>query len=191
MIVVVIVGILGVVASPSIMDAVQRTKTAEGGIFLGQIRQKQENYRSDYMEYMQVCGGALADLETADDWSPAVNLGENPGVPGKGNLMPWAGSDQCSYGDPPVINSWDTLGAEPDGPVRFQYMSIAGPPGDTPVPSGQALTDFWYLSQAQVDLDQDGTYFVLESYSTQSQLYVGRRADASAATALTQMQGWE
>jgi type IV pilus assembly protein PilA len=147
MIVVAIIGILATVAVPGFLGYMQRSRTAEVYSFLGSIRQRQEAYRSEFGRY---CG----DL----DWNPA------------------------SYGSASVMNSfdatdvgWAQLGAVPDGPVRFNYRVLAGAPGTTPagIP-GFDGRDFWYVAQAQGDLDSDGNEVGFETYSESRQVFVSR-----------------
>jgi len=67
---------------------------------------------------------------------------------------------------------WDQLGASPDGPIRFQYATVAGFPGVTP-PTGTNLDDddHWFAARAQADLDEDGVPFFVEIYSQSNLLY--------------------
>src|SRR5689334_7498578 len=113
MIVVVIIGILSAVAIPSFRSYIQRSRTAEAYAFLGEIRQRQEAYRAEFGQYCSVSGASGGS--GMGTWAPAS-------LPTGGNTTSWTGSP----GD------WSMLGAAPDGMVRFQYRTVAGPPGTTP-----------------------------------------------------------
>ena len=148
MIAVVIVGILSALAIPSFMSYMHRSRASEATAFLGEIRQKQESYRSEFGQYCAVSGNVWGA------WNPAAVPGVNP--------VAW------------VTNAnWTQLGAAPDSQVYFQYATIAGPPGTTP-PGGLGYdgSDFWAVQRAQGDLDGDGTLIIFEGYSAASHIWV-------------------
>ena len=50
--------------------------------------------------------------------------------------------------------------------MRFRYATIAGQPGTAPPASSNLDPNkFWFAAQAQGDLNDDGTSFILEVYS--------------------------
>ena len=107
MIAVVIIGILATLAIPSYTSYIYKARVTEASNFLGEIKQRQEAYRNEFGQYCAVNGS---------DWG-TYNPSSIPGI------------------DPVVWQSttaWDQLGAEPDGPIRFQYATVAGFPGDSP-----------------------------------------------------------
>jgi prepilin-type N-terminal cleavage/methylation domain-containing protein len=147
MIAVVIIGVLATLAIPSFTSYIYKARVSEATNFLGQIKQRQEAYRNEFGQYCAVNG---------DDWG-TYNPTTIPGI------------------DPVVWTSttnWDQLGASPDGPIRFQYATVAGFPGVAP-PSGTNLNDddHWFAARAQGDLDEDSTTFFLEIYSQSSHIY--------------------
>lgn len=147
MIAVVIIGVLATLAIPSFTSYIYKARVSEATNFLGQIKQRQEAYRNEFGQYCAVNG---------DDWG-TYNPTTIPGI------------------DPVVWTSttnWDQLGASPDGPIRFQYATVAGFPGDSP-PSDSNLNDddHWFAARAQGDLDEDSTTFFLEIYSQSSHIY--------------------
>lgn len=148
MIVVAIVGILAAVAIPSFQSYVYRSRTAEAVTFLGEIRQRQESYRAEFGQYCAVSGETLGS-----NWNP-------PSLPGPGERIAWTPTD-----------GWRQLGAAPDGPVMFQYQTVAGPPGTTPGINGFTGRDFWFVAQARADLDGDGERMILEAYSAANHIY--------------------
>ena len=81
--------------------------------------------------------------------------------------------------------AWNQLGANPDGPVLFQYRTVAGPPNTAPGVRGFPTTDFWFVAQAQGDLDADGRRVVFEVYSVTNQMFVGDQSFRPLAA------GWE
>ena len=141
MIVVLIIGVLAAIAIPVFRSYLYRSKAAEAPTFLGEIRQRQEAYRSEIGYY----ANASASLTT---YTPSA-------APSPGSKQLWTPTD-----------AWDGLGARPDGPVYFQYSVISGLPGTTP-PGGLGYdgSDFWWVGQARADLDGDGTFVTFEAYS--------------------------
>jgi prepilin-type N-terminal cleavage/methylation domain-containing protein len=150
MIVVVILGVLAAVAIPSFRSYVYRARASEAPDFLGEIRQRQESYRSEFGQYCEV-STAFTDL--------------TPGA------LVDSGRQAQSW--PASTPLWDQLGARPDGVVYFQYASGAGLPGTTP-PGGLGYdgSDFWFVSRAIGDLDGDGNKVTFESYSAGNHIYI-------------------
>ena len=157
MVAVVIIGVLASLAIPTFTSYSYKARVSEATNFLGKIKQRQESYRNEFGQYCAVNG---------DSWG-TYNPTTIPGI----DPIGWETTDE-----------WDQLGAAPDGPVRFQYATIAGFPGDTP-PSGTNLDDddHWFVARAQGDLDEDTDTFFLEMYSQATHVY-------NSATA---KGGWE
>ncbi len=157
MIAVVIIGVLATIAIPSFTGYIYKARVTEASNFLGKIKQQQESYRNEFGQYCAVDG---------TDWG-SYNPSTIPGI------------------DPVMWEStaaWDQLGAAPDGPIRFQYATVAGFPG-VAAPTGTNLDtdDHWFAARAQGDLDEDGETFFLEIYSQSTHIY-------NSATA---KGGWE
>lgn len=154
MIVVVIIGVLAMVAIPSFRNYLNRSRTTEAITFLGEIRQRQESYRAEFGQYCAVDGAT---------WPAAYN--PNP-MPTGGETAAWTSTD-----------NWRMLGAAPDTDVRFSYSTIAGLPGTLPPDGlGYSGTDFWSVSQAKGDLDDDGTEVTFEAYSEATHIWVSSAA---------------
>jgi prepilin-type N-terminal cleavage/methylation domain-containing protein len=151
LIVVAIIGVLSAIAIPSFMSYVQRSYTSEAIVFLGEIRQRQEAYRAEHGQYCAVSGSDA----TSGAWAPED-------LPTNGEQAPW--------GDP---EGWDQLGASPDGMVRFQYRTSAGSPGAPNGIPGYDGSDFWFVAQAQGDLDGDGEVVIFEAYSEGNNIFIG------------------
>jgi prepilin-type N-terminal cleavage/methylation domain-containing protein len=146
MIVVVIVGVLAAIAIPAFSGYVQRSRTTEAFRMLGEIRQRQESYRVEFGRY---CG----------------NLGWNPAAYGSASqLQPWNNVDA----------NWAQLGVTPDGLLRFQYSVTVGVPGTSPGIAGITGDDFWFVAQAQGDLDADGAMVGFETYNGWQHVYVSQ-----------------
>ncbi|MFO0681260.1 MAG: prepilin-type N-terminal cleavage/methylation domain-containing protein [Sandaracinus sp.] len=144
MVVVAIIGILAAIAIPAFNAYVMRSRTLEAYDFLGEIHLRQESYRAEFGQY--------ANIPT---WNPAA-------IPPHGQASPWVST-----------GAWSQLGAVADSNVRFQYQVLAGAPGvAAPVPD--INNDFWFVSQAQADLDGDGVTMAIEGYSGSSHYYVSR-----------------
>ena len=157
MIAVVIIGILATLAIPSFTAYIYKARVTEATNFLGKIKQRQESYRNEFGQYCAV------DDDDWGSWNPSDIPGMDPVV--------WE-----------TTAEWQQLGASPDGPIRFRYATIAGPPG-VAAPSETNLDDddHWFAARAEGDLDEDGDSFFLEVYSQSNNIY-------NSATA---KGGWE
>ncbi|MBW1757696.1 MAG: prepilin-type N-terminal cleavage/methylation domain-containing protein [Deltaproteobacteria bacterium] len=158
MITVVIMGVLASIAIPSFTNYIYKARVTEATNFLGRIKQRQEAYRSEFGQYCAVDG---------DDWGTSWNPADIPGI----DPVVWA-----------TTTKWQQLGAEPDGPIRFRYATIAGFPGVTP-PADSNLDDddHWFAARAEGDLNDDNTTFFLEIYSQSTHIYNSATAEG----------GWE
>lgn len=165
MIVVAIIGVLAAVAIPAYISYMHRARTAEAVTFLGEIRQRQESYRAEFGQYCSASGTG-AGIE-AGAWNPGTS----------------SGTARSSWN--PAVNSWNQLGASPDALVIFQYRTMAGGPRSVSGVPGMGTADFWFVAQAQADLDSDGTYIRMEVTSVSNHLFIGDDSYAPLA------QGWE
>ena len=157
MIAVVIMGVLASLAIPTFTGYIYKARVTEAATFLGEIKQRQESYRSEFGEYCAVDG---------DDWG-TYNPATIPGI----DPVMWA-----------TTAAWQQLGASPDGPIRFQYATVAGAPGEgAPANTNLDINDYWFAARAQGDLDGDTVTFFLETYSQSTHIY-------NSATA---KGGWE
>lgn len=156
MVVVAIIGTLSVVAIPAFSAYIYRSRASEAPVFLGEIRQRQEAYRAEFGQYCAVSG-----TEDWGDFQPEEIPGADP--------QPFDATEE-----------WLQLGAVPDGLVRFQYATIAGPPGtEPPGDLGFDGSDFWFVAQAKGDLDDDGNEVTMEAYSASNHIWI------------SETQGWE
>ena len=167
MIVVAVIGILAAISIPSYQSYVQRARTAEAITFLAEIRQRQESYRAEFGQFCSVSAAPGSGIDSGA-WAPAA-------LPTGGDKIGWGGTP----GD------WNQLGASPDGPVRFQYRTTAGPPGSSPGVPGFPGDDFWFVAQARGDLDADGDVVIFEVYSPTNQMFIGTGTYAPLPS------GWE
>lgn len=153
MIVVVIIGVLSAIAIPSFIGYMYKARTAEATTFIGDIRARQESYRSEFGQYCGVTGWDNANWEPRD-----------PGDEDGSLVRAWSAAPG---------QEWLDLGAQPDGPVRFSYRFIAGLPGDDPPANiwADSPNDFWYAVQAVADLDNDGTFITFEAASARAQIW--------------------
>lgn len=156
MIGVAIVAILAALAIPTFKSYVYQSRVSEAVTMLNEIKSRQEAYRSKYGQYAAVSG--TGDWGSAT-YTPSTLPGANP--------VGWTTSA-----------NWESLGIAPLRPVRFQYATVAGGPGDA-VPTGSNLfnNDFWYAAQAIGDLNGDNVTFILEVYSQSSRMYNSASAD--------------
>ncbi len=117
MIVVAIMAILAAIAIPSFMRFSLRAKTAEANLNLAAIRTCLESYRAENDTYLTptACGPNPAGWAAGD---------------GACEPTPWDAGD-----------GFETIGFEPDGPVRYQYAVTA--------------TGTTFVITATGDLDED------------------------------------
>ena len=146
MMVVVIIGILGAIAVPMFGSYLNRSRATEAATVLGEIKQRQEAYRSEFGQYCDIGGGGP---------SGAYNPASIPA----GTTATWDATA--------ASGGWRQLGVNADGPVRFRYAMWAGLPGTTPTAPGVQFngSDFWFVATAEGDLDGDGLTMTMASYS--------------------------
>lgn len=181
MIVVVITGVLAAIAIPTFTSYVQKSRTSEAVSFLGVIKLRQEAYRSEFGQYLQ-CPNGLSD---PDNIGPI--LVPAFGVPAS-RSRPFPTNDPC----------FNTLGAKPDGAVRFAYGWAAGTPATAPPASltntgaiGYGLTppiDHYFIAQARADLDDDGVFCQFELTSFTRSVWIG---SIRGGTLAPEPAGWE
>ena len=146
MIAVVIIGVLAMMAIPTFTSYIYKGRVTEATTFLGEIKQRQESYRSEFGQY-------CANNKTWGSYNPSTLPGSDP--------VMWTSTAE-----------WTQLGAAPDGPTRFQYGLIAGAPGvSAPSETNLDDDDYWFAARAQGDLDGDTTSFFLEIYSQSTHIY--------------------
>lgn len=165
MISVIIVGILAAVAVPSFSSYVYRGRVSEAVTFLGQIRTRQEAYRSKFGQYCDV-GGADCN------WDAAAWSATHPASAPSAQPVVWVSTA-----------NWERLGAQPNAPIRFRYTTVAGAPTQG-APAGTNLDDqrhFWFAARAVGDLDGDGNQMTMELYSQSRNIF-----NSAAGTG-----GWE
>jgi prepilin-type N-terminal cleavage/methylation domain-containing protein len=144
MIVVVITGVLAAIAIPTFTGYIQKSRTSEAVQFLGVIKLRQEAFRAEFGQYLQYGGGS-----PVTDPTSITFVGGTPT------------SRSHSF---PVDADFNTLGAKPDGAVRFSYGWAAGGPAVT-LPAVYDLGtphDFYFIAQAKGDLDDDSTFCTFE-----------------------------
>ena len=146
MIAVVIIGVLAMMAIPTFTSYIYKGRVTEATTFLGEIKQRQESYRSEFGQY-------CANNTTWGSYNPSTLPGSDP--------VMWTSTAE-----------WTQLGAAPDGPTRFQSGLIAGAPGvSAPSETNLDDDDYWFAARAQGDLDGDTTSFFLEIYSQSTHIY--------------------
>jgi prepilin-type N-terminal cleavage/methylation domain-containing protein len=132
MIVVIILGVLAAIAIPSFMKPYHYSKTSEVQALLRDIAAKQEAYKAEFGQYLNV--SVTMDFgKRRPATAPRADFG----------FVDW------DPGADPDGTAWRQLGFAPQSAVRFGYVVVAGLPGVTVsgVPAGLANTnDHWWAA---------------------------------------------
>jgi prepilin-type N-terminal cleavage/methylation domain-containing protein len=164
MAVVLIVAILGALATYSVRKYILAAKTSEAVGMLTTIMSAQEQYKAETLSYLDVSGvGNLDDYSTFYPQS----------TPLKRSKMAWGGGT----GD--VAENWRRLGVKTTSPVLYIYGCAAG---DASVPlasPGITIGNFptgetgkpWFLAKAVADLDGNGEVGTWVASSISSQIF--------------------
>jgi type IV pilus assembly protein PilA len=151
MIVVVIVGVLATLAVVGYRKMILSSHVSEATGMVQNIRVAQEGYFSETRQY--------ANISTAlNTYYPQSSPSYSTGV------TAWGGA--CG-GSCNTNLDWSQLPVHVDGPVMFGYATVAGPPGQAPVPAsvvvnGKTMTfpaspqTDWYIVAGSCDLDGNG-----------------------------------
>lgn len=159
LIAVVVVGILAAVAVPAFIAQMRRSQMLDSFRMLDDIKRAEATYFAHFSQYCAV------------DWNPAATPSGTAFVP---------------FND--TAPGWQVLGVNADGPQRFQYRVLTGTPGVAPPAGVENMPGdvFWYLAQAQGDLDADGVTVFVETNSASERVYIGRGLNGPYLA-----QGWE
>lgn len=155
--VVAIIGILSVIALVGYRKYILHAKMTEAKNVISAVRIAQEDYRAERGTYADLgatyCPAAAGTVEHFVGWDP-----------------------ECSGGGTIADPKWHTLPVHIDGPVLFQYATVAGtgafaaPADATWVGWGTPAAGPWYVVLAKCDLDGQGganTQLVGSSFSNQ------------------------
>ena len=177
MVVVTITAVLFSLALPTFQGYVNKSRTSEPVQFLGQIKLRQEAFRTEFGHYQQIngcCGNSVAI--PLQDYRPGSYTGTSPAMK-DGVAYPFPGTSDA------IADAWRQLGANPGGAVRFGYGMAAGIPSTAPVgastqsgcglPAGERgyVAQHWFFAAAVSDLDGDGQPTVFEMYSERPGLW--------------------
>jgi prepilin-type N-terminal cleavage/methylation domain-containing protein len=147
MIVVIILGVLAAIAVPVFLGPYHYSKTAEVQALLRDIAAKEEAYKSEFGQYLNV-SGTMSFAARKPSGAPRGDFGylDWPNTP----------SDDIDRG-------FQQLGFKPQGGVRFGYVVVAGLPGGdvSGVPPGlmdrtdgsDGKQDHWWAAVAYGNVD--------------------------------------
>ena len=154
MTVVLITGILAAIAIPTFSGYVYKSRTSEAVHFLGVIKLKQEGFRSEFGTYAPGVGAETDPADMAATFTP-----DETTMTGQSRVILPA--------DLPA--AFTTLGARPDGAIRFAYGWVAGTAADADDANLDAAPydlpppfDHYFIAQAVSDLNGDGTFCTFE-----------------------------
>jgi len=187
MIVVAIVGILAALAIYGLRRYQQAASTGEATAMLQNIRGVQASWRAENLAYGGCAAasgagpGNVTVLADTDFYPRAVTATTSEG----GRKMGWGagggGTGAHALGSA-VHLCISALGLRSDGPVKFTYGIMAGPPGvltgyTLPVAFTSSLPTFtpsepWFAGVAYGDRDQDGTKARLSTMSVHNEVYM-------------------
>ena len=152
MVVVAIVSVLAMLAVVGYRRVILSSHVSEATGMVQNIRVAQEEYFSETRQYANVSTSLSTFYPQA---SPSYNVG----------VTAWGAA--CG-GACNANMDWSMLPVHVDGPVLFGYATVAGPPGQAPVPASVSVnsgslafpsspqTD-WFIIAATCDLDGKGT----------------------------------
>lgn len=165
MAVVLIVAILGALATYGIRKYILAAKTSEATGMLSAIALAQEDYKGETHAYLDVSGDKK--LDGYGKFYPATE-------PLKRKRAAWGGSTGVDAG---VAERWGQLGVKSTNPVYYIYGCAAGDVGDALADPGITVSGLpigstgrpWFIAKAVGDLDGDGKVgsWVITSYSSQ------------------------
>ncbi len=112
MIVVVIIGVLAALATYSVRNYVNMSKTVEAREIVGKIMSAQEDYYSETQRYFDVTGGT-----DTSDFYPADTTFDGS------TKIQWGADDACTANSATCSANFKTLGVMVNQPVMFRYAS--------------------------------------------------------------------
>jgi prepilin-type N-terminal cleavage/methylation domain-containing protein len=177
MIVVTIAAVLFAIALPTYQGYVNKSRTSEPVQVLGQIKLRQEAFRTEFGAYQQINGCCDGNVSIPpDDYRPGYFSGTAPSMK-DGQAFPFPGTSDS------IADQWTQLGLDTGGAVRFGYGMAAGVPSTAPTAAatqsgctrpvgGRSYTEqHWFFAAAISDLDGDGAPTVFEIYSQRPGLW--------------------
>jgi len=185
MIVVAVIGVLAALAIYGLRKYQQSAGSSEGQAMLQNIRGAEEAWRAENLTYGGCTAGTGAapsdtggTLGDADTFPRKLTQIRGPGGVGVSKVG-W-GPGQADAG---VAACFRALAIRSDGPVRFSYGVLAGPPGvavvpsipeawSKPVPGIPAPVEPWYIAVAFADRDDDGVMSRMSTFSLSNGVYV-------------------
>ena len=168
MIVVVIVAILGTLATIGVRKYILASKSAEATEMIAAIKVAQEQYKAETFGYKDI--SKVNKLDSSGTTYPTFYPSTAP--LGR-NKMAWGG------GTDDIANGWRELGVSAAAPVMYIYGCAAGPGTLPPAPPGITIGNYptaatgqpWYLIKAVGDLDGDGDVGTLVGTSVTAEIF--------------------
>ncbi|APR78450.1 Type IV pilin PilA [Minicystis rosea] len=161
LITVALVGVLATLAIVGYRKYMHSAQGSEAKATIQMIRGAQEAYKAEMLQYLNVS-------TNLGNWYPKV---------GNDRRAAWVNPGHDDY------SRWQMLAVNPDGPVRFGYVCVAGVIGTTAMPQFAGFTNPpgvpstltagtpWYVVEAENDHDGNGKYAMYGSTSLSGEIF--------------------
>jgi type IV pilus assembly protein PilA len=163
LVVVAMIGILATLGLVGYRRFIHTAQSSEAKAVIQGIRGGQEQYKVDWMTYLDVSSGNL------DAYYPNATPNDA--------RMNWIQPNDSRFNNP--TNGWALLNVSVDGTVRFGYASVAGvggkPTASTKLSAAPTAPTLpagvpWYAIQAINDHDKNNVYAVFYCASTSNEI---------------------
>jgi prepilin-type N-terminal cleavage/methylation domain-containing protein len=165
MAVVLIVAILGALATYGVRKYILAAKSSEAPEMIAGIMTAQEQYKAETLSYLDVSG--VHNLDDYSTFYPETTPAKHA------TKMSWGG------GNADILENWNRLGVKTTSPVLYIYGCAAGDSSTPMAAPGISIGNFgtgttgkpWYLVKAVADLDGNGSVGTWVGSSVTTQIF--------------------